>query len=353
MSYGTAIYVAGKTYLDPGGAGGAVYLGKVTVAVNSSATYTYPDVPGGSHLRVFLVVSGDHTFSTGTNGSGQATLTITAKNSGSAYAVATTAAVFAALTVEPTYGVSLLNDAGERLVSSMYPLPNFLGKFTLSLLSGGGSTQEVYQTTTSLGSGQDRLIMFKLPDTTDVWYYGTSFVSSSVTGDYNIQLRVFRPNYTSTTIPDAYVFGIQSSGAAPASSEQYGIRIYNSGGALMYDSGNKHLSLKRSTAFDFPATGNTETGYTVSQMSGITPLVWLPTHEYLEAVYSHQGFGPGGVMVPYYNQFFGRAMMRKNGTTLYARHDRVQTGTTFSPIVYNHGQLSNLFTMVADSYLYD
>jgi hypothetical protein len=340
-NYGTAVYKSnGVALVNQGLAGGTLYIDTVVMAVGYSQTFTYSNVPGGAYLRVMLVQAGAHTFSIGTNGSGQATVTFTYASS---YASSnqTIAFVFATQTNEPTYGVSLINDAGERLVSTLYPVPEFLGTVTTS-----GSLASGYWTaSTSLGAGRKRMILWKIPDTTYISFQGNCYVSDSVTGSYTLTCKsfTFGGSESISYAPVAYVFALTG---LTAGSESYGMRVYNGSGAVTFCSGRQMMSLLKAQTYDFGYT------LTISEMSGITPILLLPSttaqtggsSSYFAGYDSMTG-DPlyGYILYNYYGTF------RKNGTVIYTAYDYVDAGNSWTPNDFYNGQDTGLLTVVSNS----
>lgn len=339
-NYGTALYKAnGSTPLiNQGLAGGSLYLATVSVAAGSSQTFTYADVPGGAYLRVMLVQAGGHSFSIGTNGSGQATVTFSA-NGTSSYA--TIAFIFATQTTEPSYGVSLINDDGERLVSTLFGVPEFLGAVTTS-----GSLASGYWTaSTSLGAGRKRMILWKIPDTTYIAFQGDCYVADSVTGSYTLTCKsfTFTGSESMPFAPVAYVFALDG---LSAGSESYGMRVFTASGAVTFDSGKQMLALLKSQTYSFGDS------ITISSMSGITPAVLLPspTAQYGSSSSYFAGYDTitGDPLYGYIlSNYYGT--LRKNGTTLYTAYTYVDAGTSWTPNDFYNGQGTGLVTIVTDS----
>ena len=342
-TYGTALYKANGTtpLINQGLSGGSLYLDTVTLAVGTSATYTYPDVPGGAYLRVMLVKAGAHAYSIGTNGSGQATVAFT-YYSGSGSSNQTIAFIFASQTTEPSYGVSLINDAGERLVSSLFSVPECIGVVT-STYVGGGSIGGVWSATSSVGAGRKRMILWKIPDTSYTSFQGEGYISEAVTGSYSVSCRQYQTSSETFAAPVAYIFAL--TGLATGS-ESYGIRVYTAGGAVTFDSGKQMLSLLKSQTYDFG------TPVTVASMSGVAAAILLPspTSQYGSSSSYFAGYDgiTGEPLYGYiYTNYFGAT--RKNGTTLYSDYFYVDGGSGWTLNDYYNGQSTGLVTVVTDS----
>jgi hypothetical protein len=359
MAYGTEVKLAsGKVTTNQTLPGGRVFLGLLVRSKETAGTvtvYTYPDVPGGSNLRVLQVGAGAHVWSAGTNGSGQATMTLTAlttRDTGFSPIPQTRLYVFTVATNEPDYGISMVNDAGERTVSGLFPAAEFLGKITFS--STPSSSYDVYEGTywrfnhtsapTSLGAGRTRMILWSLPNTTDdVWFTGTPFLSSAGTGSYSLNASYIRDPGTAFTMPEAFMFAID--GISP-SAETYGMQVFNPSGQLTYDAGLDHMILRGyETGLSYPTSPGTINSFSASYFSGNTPAFSIPT--FAKETWSSAGQVSNG---KYYT-----GGVRRNGSTLESR--LVKTDVMFEDIggitgTYYYGAVSNLPQLVVDSTLY-
>lgn len=346
--YGIAVYKANGTtpLINQGLSGGTLYVDTVVQTVGSSQTYVYDKVPGGSNLRVMLVQAGAHVFSVGTNASGYATLTVTYLSSyGSANA--TVLFVFATSTVEPTYGVQLINDAGDRLVSTLYPVPEFLGAVTTTN-TGGNSIPYNWTASTTVGSGKKRMVLWKIPDTTNTYFSGTCYIPDTVTGSYSVACNSYMTLGASETYaaPVAYIFSL---GPTSSSGDAYGVRVYDGSGNIMFDSGKQMMSLVKSQTYDF--------GYaiTVSQMSGISPAILLPSltantgnsSSYFAGYDTITGEPLYGYL---YTALYGT--IRKNGTTLETKYFAVDNGSGWTANDYYNGQDTGLCSVITNSASY-
>jgi hypothetical protein len=324
MAYGFETYTAGGV-LTSGQSmvGGRVFIGIISkiadLVHNTVTTYTYPDVPGGSYLRVYQVGAGEHSWVIGTNGSSQATVTLTSTYKTPSLIASTpitTLLVFATKTTEPSYGIETTNDAGDRIVSTLFPAPEYLGKVTFSSTPSSswdaaeaGYWAYSHITSSSLGSGRNRIILWALTDNAgDCWFNGTTFVASSVSGAYNITAQYIRPPATSYTMPTAYVFALDG---LSSSSDAYGIRVYNAAGAMTFDGGLRHMDIRAiETTLAYPTTTGSSNTYSFSSLSG-TPAILVPMYQKETWVWtSGQLFSTGKRWV---------GGVRKNGTTLYSR----------------------------------
>jgi hypothetical protein len=332
--------------------GGRVFVDKIVRDRETTGivtTYTYANVAAGSHLRVLQVGAGAHSWVVGTS-SGQATVTLTAVNSATGRAATTTLYVFAAVTNEPTFGIQLTNDSGERTASTVYPCPEFVGRVTFSGTPSSTTDMEedgywryTHTTSTSIGSGRNRIVLWKLPSNAgDVWFRGTNFIEDSVTGAYNISASYYTPVGTPYTVPEAFVFaldGLVSSGAT------YGIRLYDPTGVLLFDGAKDHMVIKGyETTVDYPtSTGITNTYAGLATMTG-TPAFFVPGYQ--REVWTNNGLVSQG-------QFYS-GTVRKNGSTLYTK--LIRTGKdnddALLGITYEFGLSTNITQVVVDATRY-
>lgn len=345
-NYGTAVFKGNGTtpLINQGLSGGTLYVDTITVAAGTSQTFTYSSVPGGANLRVMLVDAGAHSFSVGTNGSGQATVTVTyvpGYNSG----YATTLFVFCTLTTEPSYGVELINDAGERLVSSIFPVPEFLGAVTATY-TGGGSWPGYWGATTSLGAGRKRMILWKIPDTSEASFQGTCYVADTVTGSYTLSCKAFSNTAESFAAPVAYIYALTG---LQASSDTYGMRVYTAAGAVTFDSGRQMLSLLKAQTYSFYDSPS------IPSMSGLSVALLLPSINAQYAASSQYMIGIDGItgeIIWGYLYALSFGTIRKNGTTLYTDYRVVDGGSGSSPIDVYNGQDTGLLTVITNTAFY-
>jgi hypothetical protein len=326
--------------------GGGIFVDSFTVAYNANETKTYPDVPGHQYLKVLVAQGGQHAISKTTNGSGQAVLSVLSTYN-AAYSLSTqstTVYVFATLTSEPDYGVLFVNDNGERTISALYPTPWFLGSVTTS-----GSGPGEYTATTSVGAGFPRFILWELPDTTDTCWFGTSsagataFVSSGVSGTYTVGIYAYG---TPPSAPKAYIFAAT---AVATPSDAYGIRIRDYSGAVTFDSGTDHLSIKSAPDIAFTDKSLPESTYTFSEMSGITPAISVPS--YSGGISEFISYDPlNGTYLWQVISYWG--VIRKNSSNVYTKVMSQNLYTSPAAYIWQDGINSPLFTFIVDTSLY-
>lgn len=347
MSYGIEVTRAnGKVIASQTMPGGRVYVGKITAAAGTSPSpYIYPEVPGGSSLRVLQVSRGAHTWSTGTNAQGQATITLTPVSNRFDYS--TVLYIFTTQTTEPSYGIQTINDVGERSFSTIFPCPEFLGKVTFSStpsysedLAEGSYWSFVHNTTSNLGAGRTRLILWNLPENAgDCWFTGTTLIESYVTGNYVVTAKYIKPTAVSSVVPEAFVFALDG---LTESSDTHGLRVYDGSTPqkLLFDAGLNHMIIKGyETVVDYPNT--TGTTFTYANLTNISnsPVFLIPS--YSKEVWTRIATTQSSNGVLY------TGCMRRVGNTLYTKlvketslyEDAIVTGTWYYGVSQDLTQL--------------
>jgi hypothetical protein len=342
----------GMPLIDPTLIGGRVYVGKYTAAAGASASYTFPNIPGHGRLRVLQIAAGGHSYALSTNGSGQAVITFTPYSQTSSRS--TTVFLFTTYTTEPDYGVLTTNDAGQRTVSGLFPVPEFLGKVTFSNTPSSSydtadGTYWVYDhlSATSLGAGRERLVLWSLPENTyDCWFKGTTNISNTVTGSFNLRARFIRAPTDPYSMPEAFVFALDG---LTTSSDTYGIRVFDQSGNITFDSGRDHMVIKGfETTVDYPSSsGSTLTFPGLSTLTASNvPVMLIPS--YGKDVWAR-------ITASSSTEKSYEAGVRRVGSTLYTRLVLLSTayedigGTTHTN---EWGVRTDLMQLVLDGALY-
>lgn len=351
MAFGVEVVSpAGQSSVNMAMPGGRIFVGMVVRAKETAGivtVYTFPDIPGHTFMKVKQVTGGAHIWAVGTNGLGQAIITLTAKNPRPVSFVIipdTRLAVFATRTTEPDYGLEFVNDAGERTVSTIRPTADFIGKITfggaVTAASELGYTRYSHSISTSLGSGRHRMVLWSVPSTaSDVWFTGTSYIPSSVSGAYNVVAQYYCAAGTPYTLPEAFVFAM---GGASQSADAYGLRVYSAAGELMYDAGHQHLVVKAFESISFPNSGVAYTS--MASFAGITPAFFLP--DYVSEVWT-SGSGISNAVVR-------KGVVRRDGTGFGTRSLKVDQYSEDVVIsgTYDWGLQTNLPAVVVDAVSY-
>ncbi len=318
MPQGLAIYRAdGQAIVDHLSIGGT-FVDVVSVNAGATQTFTYPEVPGGQ-LRIIQGRGGSHTWSTGTNGSGQATLTVTAHAANGSLAYGSIIIVLARSTTEPTFGIAVDNGFG-RAVSAIFPQPEFVGIATINATPGGyyttpeGYTAVTHQVTIP-GSGE-RLLYAVLPSSTADTWYRLNTITPSVGKDQPTQYvkagaalyDSFVTVYTKAATYQLPMVLTFRHGNTTASSNTHGLRIWDAASNVTFDSGRDHINYTRianDLAYpDVTGSVNSHAGL------GATPAIAVPN--FLRQVITL-------VSGSTYRRRWFIATVRRNGTNLESR----------------------------------
>lgn len=345
MSYGIVAYKNAATSeknLDPTMIGGRVFVKFISLAwaAGSGVTdYSIPGVSSDAYLKVYTVQGGSHIVSTLTSG-GTAVIRLTAVPTVGFYGgYPTVLLVFATQTVEPDYGILTTNDSGERIVSTIYPVPQFLEKvtfdpngYTVGAWNALRSTDR-HDGTLTQGNGRMKIALFTIPQTNnDAWYVLNSFIGTGI-GAFSIDVE-HQDNIT-YGLPEAYIFALDG---FSASSENYGMRIFDSAGSLVFDTGLSYMNIK---GFETLVYGSTDYNVTSSLYSSGTPAVLIPG--YLR----EQAQRIGTSSASYIYQDFGG--IKRNGSTITSK--RIRTSRNYEDAILNYtlemGSSTNI-TMAAD-----
>lgn len=284
MAYGISVYNGVYENINPQALGGNVFVQKLYLPVGTNTFYEFDNVPSHTYLKLYYLQAGSHSLTLSTVG-GKARITVTALSAVSpreSYVF-----VFTTNTSEPSYGIATTNDVGERIVSTAYPVPKYLGKITLDatptseegLGQGASYKKYIHQKLSSFGSGTDRIILWTLPDQpNDVWFVGTAFVPASV-GNFTLEGNFLVPiSGGSYVLPEALVFSLSN---YTGSSDTYGMRIYGPSSSLLFDSGVEHMLIKEYLNLVYSTAGSSTTSTT---LSSINTAIVIPNFYTIEKV---------------------------------------------------------------------
>jgi len=305
-----------RTSLDPQALGGRVFVSVETAAAGVSRTITYDNVLGGSNLKYYFLNAGSHAVTTSTEpGTGKAQLNITA------YSVRrpaqTQVIVFTTSTVEPSSGILTTNDSGERTVSAVLPVPVFLGKLTMpstpdysQYITEGGGYADTYSATTSLGAGTDRLVLWTIPENgSNIYFTGDSYIPAAVTGNAIVYGTVYSTAPGTTyTVGEALVFSLSY---VPSSASTHGMRLFNSSGSLLFDSGNDHLYIKGFSSIQFSSTDTEIVNDSPDIYTGSQPAILIPNY------YQEVGTRISNKLMSNIKTYIGA--VRRQGTSIYTK----------------------------------
>lgn len=361
MAFGIEVTQAnGKKILTQTMPGGRVYVGQVNQAAQVTGTVTvitFDKVPGGNYLRVLQVDQARHTFVVGTNASGHATITLTATSAGRTVVTSSTRLfVFATQTIEPTYGIQLTNDAGERTTSTVYACPEFLGKITFSATPtvtrfiATPYTEYSHSVLSSLGVGRTRLILWNLPENSgDCWFAGSSLIpATNIAASYSVTATIIRPSTTTTQMPEAFIFALDGLTESSGIVNTYGLRIYDEGTPpnqkLLFDAGLDHMIIKGyENTVDYPnITGVVNEYPGLANMSNV-PVFLMPSYsKEIASSYKSPGFqsvtGFLGVMKRDANTIYTKLVVRRT----YQDDAYIPVGT------YDYGVQNDLLQLVVN-----
>ena len=359
MTYGIQVTgPAGNEIVNLSMSGGRSYVQEIrrewAPPGGQTFTYTFPNIPSGDDLVIYVVQLGPFNWNVSTVNN-QAVLTLTANvPSGNglfgSFYTETALLVFTKKTVETfnnDYGVAFVNDAGERIVSAIYPTAEFIGKLQFSpvpdnWLEGGFNAlprssyymHRHQSSPTSMGSGRKRIILWNLPSTSEEQWYAcdTSYIPSTVTGNFQVECQIVSGIGNGYALPEAYVFAVDG---INNSSDNYGVRIYDASGRVTFDGGLNHMVIKsfyngmdfnideiifrpdyqdRNPGFFIPDAAGPANSYTINGFDGIVPLIFLPTLFIEEGIPIASQY-----IIQTYYVYYHTGMVRKTGNTLLLR----------------------------------
>lgn len=328
--------------------GGRVFVKLIEQQWFSGQTYVFniPYVDSGTSLKVFTVSPGSFTTTTGTNTTTKtASVILTAKSvNRGASARSAKIVVFTTATNEAGYGISTLNDSGERVASTIYPCAQFVQKLTYNAtgslygMGQGIAGRQILSHSSNqniTGSGQLKIILYTIPENlNDCWYSFNSFIGT--TSGYTDSIIVDAPIGAAYTMPEAYVFSLDS---LTPSADTYGIRIYDNSAPqkLLFDSGNFYANIKGFETLNY--TKASASSITSTLFSGNVPAFLIP--QYGESI----GTVSGNSTI--FQEYVG--CVKRIGTTLYSQTRLIDTYTEGEVIAfpsYTYGVTSNLCSAI-------
>jgi hypothetical protein len=340
MAYGIEVYRApGYPTLVDTMLGGRVFIELLelspnagnpgNISVGSSSSLVYTNVPGGQYLKYYTLQGGPYSISTSTNGSGQAVLNFTRLTNRITLGGGntTTIAVFATKLSDSSYGMLVTNSNGDRLVSTNYVTPVFVGRatFNSSPTYTYGLTRQ-HERTISYGSPNSyKLILYTIPNSTNVWFTAESFISST-SSSYTLTTKYMLPSASTTyQLAEAYVFQLNN---ISLSSHNYGIRIWNSSSPqkLTFDSGLEHINIAGIQESPKISFYDTEQSITNSSLYNNYSAIVIP--EFYREIWQQSSPNPLSSTIKFY-----RGAFRRQSSTLY--YKLIQTDTGFEDAVVN------------------
>jgi hypothetical protein len=300
------------------------------ISVGSSSSLTYTNIPGAQYLKYYTLEAGPYSITTSTNGSGQAVLTFTRLTSRITLGggETTTIAIFATKLSDPTYGMLVTNANGDRLVSTNYVTPVFVGRVTFnsSPTYTYGLTRQ-HERTISYGSPNSyKLVLYTVPESSNVWFTANSFISSTFSS-YTLTTKYILPSSSTTySLAEAYVFQLNN---ISLSSHNYGIRIWNNSSPqkLTFDSGLEHINIagiQESPKISFYDT--TEQSITNTSLYNSYSAIVIP--EFYKEIWQQSSTNAISSRIDFYSGAF-----RRQASTLY--YKLVKTDFGFEDAVVN------------------
>jgi hypothetical protein len=262
-----------------------------------------------------------------------------------------------------SYGLRIINDESELLIDSEYFSPAFAQKLEFSptvYSEEAGSTyfhsgyvKREYRTSTVTASG-NFIVMWTLPSTTaDVWY---NFETSTTSMGGYLTLWVYANSMGGNltyTLPTGYLFAISN---LPASSETYGLRLFNAAGTKTFDSNNVQLapySISDSFTFFDDPTGPQGLSTSITLDIPTNPIFMLPNYTSLRIFKKMSGQVQTGHL-----EFVYEAMFRRQGNIVQVKDvqvyysDEADIPWPYTQTIYNSGNRQGLGIIVANADLY-
>lgn len=313
MAYGIEVYKeTGVPTLLSTMLGGRVFYGVIEVpttgTTGTQTDYVLQDIPGSQYLKYYIVEGGSHSISTYTNASGKAVIRATEYTSLSGFRRNSIIALFPTQVDETGYGILTVNSTEEKLVSAKYVTPVFKGKITFNATPtySYGLSREHHAQVTQGDSGSTRIILYTIPESSDVWFAGDPYVTGTNPQTIITYYRL-ASSTTTYSLAEAFVFQINS---LTASNHTYGIRIYNNSSQITFDGGLQHVDIKGYKSNINFYEGSVST-YTDATIFNNYSAILLPQY------WQERWVGKSGSQSSNVTQW--RGMFRRSGSTLYSQ----------------------------------
>lgn len=164
-----------------------------------------------------------------------------------------------------SFGVLFNTVNGNRVIDGNYMVPEFIGKIyltasgpTFSSIPTSGSGIEVPYNVSYAGGGigtgysctnpgnRECIIFWTIPPSNGNEWFEFNSAQHIYAGLTHSEMQIYAestsPGGAAPAVPEGYVFAL---GAVTQSSETYGMRVWNPSGGLVFDSGNKHISVNQ------------------------------------------------------------------------------------------------------------
>jgi len=300
------------------------------IPVYNSASITYTNIPGAQYLKYYTLQAGPYSVTTSTNAYNQAVITFTRRYAFQLPAFGsnvTVLAIFATRTTDPSYGLMVTNSNGDRLVSNNYPVPVFRGKivfnsapdYTIGLV-------RYHEKTISYGDvNSDKLIMYTIPESTDVWFTGDSFIGAG-SSPYIVQTSYVTPSAGAAySLAEGYVFQLNN---ISQSSDNYGLRVWDSSATqkLTFDSGLQHVNIAGIQESPLISYNDNEQSITNNSLYGPYSALVIP--QFQQEIVSGIPNTVSSTVSSY------RGVFRRQNSTIYYKIVAIETG--FEDAYYNY-----------------
>lgn len=338
MTYGYETYRPNGSVITSGASKGAIFVGVLTIAGSSaSGSTTYSQVPAGC-IYYLNVDHGSHELTIDSSG-GFARLNWTQRAGSTA---ATNVFVFATrINSTETYGIKLVNDAGDTLVDQTYPVPQFVTAFqpaatassSFACVGESGLRGNLHVAAGSNARpGSNRILLARIPDSgaSNVWYSCESFIPAANISGFIPAVTVYAAAGVAYEVPSLHLFALDG---PVAGSSAYGIQVFSAAGALLYDSSAEVLAVQDSVIVNYELAGETVT-YTLNMPAS------------------------AGVLIPYYFRFQKSGSMGDSWTSVVKRVGNqltfrlmhtAHTDSTSEPASYALGSGANSYCLVVDT----
>jgi hypothetical protein len=340
--------------------GGRVFLGLMDSATVTSTDFT--DVPTAADIQVYTLRYGYSSYSitqpTGTYprvsfvGSGGNS------SAGIDFWRSTILAVFATKVSEPDYGLSVVNASGQRLTSTKYTVPVFIGEVPINgTPSLSNSMSKLHVGQASLGStNSEKLILWALPETdASVYYSGNCYIQPTTTNQVVAELNVYTTlaNYP---LPRAYVFQLNNIGLLSSEHNNYGLQLFNSSSQKTFDSGLSHMAVAGIlTNVNFTTTEQSKSLPT--NLIG-APLITFPQYARQSVFKNTYTYREGAIIYTDYEDYpnaitYKGAIRYKDGLLYYMdKRFNVDSTVNFAIGEYYYSNSSTNYIMVVDGNTY-
>jgi hypothetical protein len=168
-----------------------------------------------------------------------------------------------------------------------------------------------------------------------VYFTGDSYIPANVVGTTSIYGTIFAGTGATYTIGEALVFSLSN---VPASTEGYGMQLFNSGGSLVFDAANDHLMIKGFSSISFTGTDTESVNESPDIFTGSQPAVLVPN--YYQSTAARRGTTGFSSWVRNYE-----GGLRRQGTTIYAKRILTEANLEDAILNWSYSYGSNVNTI--------